>query len=236
MGIPEKRPRRIGRREAERLLDGGSITGPVDTGRMELSRVLDALAGPALPEEVAGEQAAAALFGRQYELGRRTPASSPSWQVRRAPRPRLAVRMAVALGVLLCAGLATSAETGLLPAALQRPAHALFSPLGVPAPPSPGASQRSKSPSHAPGIAPTASPRGSTLPSPYPTAAPGWCEKYAQGKTNGKELRDLTAAAGGTQKIAAYCAAVRAAAATPPPGPSTDTKPGKSPKVKPSKK
>ncbi|MEN3308529.1 MAG: hypothetical protein V7603_4731 [Micromonosporaceae bacterium] len=251
MGTRGKRPRRIRRHEAERLLDGGSVAGgPVDAGRLELARVLAAVSGPALPEEVADEEAAAALFGRQYELGRTARASSRYALPRPASPRAVAFRLAVTLGVLLSGGLAASAETGILPAALQRPAHALFSPFGVPpagtGPARTGQPRHSTAPSA--GAAGTGPPGAAGSAPPYPDEAIGWCREYenGKGKLKTKNLADLSAAAGGTAKIPGFCAAVLGAAASGRPGaagtpqptdhPAHPSKPAKSHKPKPTHK
>jgi hypothetical protein len=207
------KPGNIGRREADRLLSGRSD----ETGRPELVRLLNAISGPALPEEVADESAAVALFSRQYEL-----AHAQRARTRRIRRT--AARLAAAFAVLLVGGLATGAEAGVLPAALQRPAHSLFSSLGVPEAP----------PSVTPNAGLTPAARGeSRMPSPYSSASPypssftGWCHAYRNGgKSLGrKELDELATAAGGTDKIDALCTAVLGAAASP--SPSVSVKPSK---------
>jgi hypothetical protein len=228
MGIPGKRPRRIRRREAERLLRGRSVTGPADPGRREVAHVLRAATAPPLPEEVAGEEAAVALFRRQYDLGRTAPARAPSWLSRRRPRRVMVMRLAVAFGVLLLGGVATGAETGLLPAALQQRAHSLFSSFGVPPPTAGPSTGHSDQPQ--PGVTPSGAsePPGVTASgSPYPKAAVGWCHSYdnGNGKLSAKELADLSAAAGGTNKIASFCAEVLRAAASAAPGAAATTPP-----------
>jgi hypothetical protein len=230
MGTPGKRPRRIRRTEAERLLDSGSVAGgPVDAGRLELARILDAVTGPALPEEVADEAAAVGLFGRQYELGRNEPSTGRSLLPRPTPRRAIGLRLATALGVLLFGGLAAGAETGVLPAALQEQAHALFSSFGVPPPDgaAPAASQR---PRRGTGTASPAGANGSGAPRVAgsgladPNGVIGWCHSYdnGKGKPSAKELAALSAAAGGTDKIAAFCAAVLG----PSPSPQATDQPG----------
>ncbi len=224
--------RRIGRREAERLLSGRSG----DAERPDLGYLLRAAAAPAHPDEIADEPAAVALFARQYELGR-TAGAGEGYRFLRprlAPGRAFALRLAVVLAALLAGGLVTGAETGILPAALQRPAHRLFSSLGIPPPSTaatPGRSSRASPP--AGGVQPSPTP-APTAAGPTGTGAPvsadlaTACRTYlTQGKDGlaAKELAALRAAAGGTEKITAFCTAALTTGAPPPtsaPGQSGD--------------
>jgi hypothetical protein len=202
MGTRRNRPRRIGRREAERLLSGGTA----DAGRPELARVLRAVSGPAHPDELADERAVG-LFAGRYALrgtGARIRYRSPR-------RPAIGLRLAVGFAALLLGGLATGAEAGALPVALQQHAHHLFSSLGVPAPTASEAGRRT----------PGSGPSPATSGPPYSAALIGWCHAYQDAREDlgAKALAELRAAAGGTERIAAFCTAVLAAAASGQPQP-----------------
>ncbi|HKT03545.1 MAG TPA: hypothetical protein VJT31_28790 [Rugosimonospora sp.] len=233
MGTPTDRRARIGRRESEQLITGvsGGAAGAPGPEQPELTHLLRAAAQPGYRDELAGEEAAVALFARHYEMGR-TGAPGEAYRLlerRAAPRRGLAYRMAVAFAVLIVGGLVTGAETGLLPAALQAPAHRLFSPLGVPGASTsvghgsqPGTAGRS-------GYA-SASPNSHRSPVP-PSALLSACRRYeAGGKTavTPAELAELRTTAGGTGKISAYCAGLLRTTASPTrPGKAKSPKPGK---------
>lgn len=196
------RTRRIGRREAERLLSGASTA--VD--RRELQWLLRLAAAPAGPGELAGRDATVAAMASAYD---------------RAPERRnylsvlsraLAVKAAAAVGVLLLGGTAVAAGTGSLPPPVQ---HGIYSVLGGPVPDAPlPTSQRPRPPAPGRSASPDPGARPSGRPSPTastPPAAIGLCRAWEaqQDRTPDPALvRTLADAAGGTQKIAAYCAAV----------------------------
>jgi hypothetical protein len=201
--------RRIDRREAERLLSGG----PVHPDRTGLTELLDLVAAPARPDELAGRQEAVAAFLR---IRHQTPAA-PARHGRRRLVSTLsraaAVKLIAGLVVVLAGGTALAAGTGHLPSVIQHGAHELLSPFGVPVPDATSAS-------------PSATRHGAGTPSSPPRPGPGavasptdpvavsLCQTWAeQRRKNGKipntpEMRVLADAAGGEDKIPTYCAPV----------------------------
>jgi hypothetical protein len=207
--------RRIGRREAEELLSHG----PVDPDRAALQHLLDQLAAPPSPRELAGRQAAMAAFAQAV----RSPVPDPVGLARRRLRllSRAAlVKVVIGLGVLLFGSAALAAGTGNLPGPMQHGAHELFSPLGIPVPDvhgrptgsgsAPAGSQPAGGASASPG-----DPGGGTGP-----VALGLCKAWAAAPQDGhgkpldaETSKALIRAAGGADKIAAYCAKVLASGA-----------------------
>ena len=195
--------RRIGRAGARRLLAGE----PAGAQHAELAALLRAAAAPGRPAELTDEPAMVAAFVRAQGE------PSPSPRRARAWRPGRFAAVKVATGVLLFAtvGTAFAAETGTLPAGLQRHAHGLFSSLGVPTPDSDGtAASRPGAPSSAPG-APPASARPS--PGPGEPATEALCRAWAASQRDPHDramaphqLRALIIRAGGVGDIPAFCA------------------------------
>lgn len=224
--------RRIGRQEADQLLEG--ITTSAD--RADLLRLLSLAAGPVQPDELRGREAALAAF-RNPPAAVPAPARRPIWSV---VSRALVVKLLAGLGVLMLGGAAVAASTGHLPAEVQHGAHNLLSPLGVPVPDSSAASAAG----HAPGTRPS---------TPGPTPAPGassgttttvnLCQAwYAEKKDNpGKKMdpaarQALAQAAGGTDRIPDYCATVLGPGgtdSTPAPTPAPSQSPATTPKAHP---
>jgi hypothetical protein len=211
------RVRRISRREADELLS----TRPVDPDRAALRHLLDQVAAPPRPEELAGRQAAVAAFVQAV----RDPVPGPAPAGRR-PLELLSravlVKVVAGMGVLLFGGAALAAGTGNLPAGVQHGAHELFAPLGVPVPDvdvrhtsGPVGGGRSAGPAASAG----------TDPAPAGPAALSLCRAWlaAAGKEGpGKGMdaaasQALARAAGGTDKIADFCTRVLSGAAGSPP-------------------
>jgi hypothetical protein len=202
--------RRIGRREAEELLSDG----PVDPDRAALRHLLDQLAAPPSPQELAGRQAAMAAFAQAVRSPVPDPVGSARRRLRLLSRAAL-VKVVIGLGVLLFGSAALAASTGNLPGPVQHGAHELFSPLGVPVPDRPtGSGSPSGHGPSAGNASPSPSGPGATDP-----AALALCQAWADGKDgHGKPLdaegsKALIRAAGGSGKIAAYCAKILAAGA-----------------------
>jgi hypothetical protein len=229
------RARRIGRREAEKLLAGD----PVSVDRAELVRLLQLAAAPAQPDELAGRRAAVGAFVRAGHYP--ATGTAPAWRrpVRSLSRA-VAVKLVVGLMVVSVGGVAVAAETGSLPDAVQHGAHDLLSPLGVPVPDATAGPDAS-----APGPERSASPPTGGGPDPQASAdlsVHGLCEAWQAGQRNGHPkdvdaavLRALAAAAGGTDNIPAFCAAVLAQP-TPKASPTPDSQHGvPSPTPKPDK-
>jgi hypothetical protein len=224
------RARRIGRREAEKLLAGD----PVSVDRAELVRLLQLAAAPTQPDELAGRRAAVAAFVRAGHYP--AAGTAPAWRrpVRSLSRA-VAVKVLVGAMVVSVGGVAVAAETGSLPDAVQHGAHELLSPMGVPVPDATGSSS---GPGLGAGQA-SGSPLGSG-PGPKASADPGvhgMCEAWQAGQRSGhpkdvdpEVVAALVAAAGGADNIPAFCAAVLAqpaptSSASPDPhhGPPTPT-------------
>ncbi len=157
----------------------------------QVSQLHDALTAPPSPAELAGEEDAVALF--RSSSARRRPARRRLWR----PAVLLAAATAGALGL---SGVAAAAYSGALPDTLQDAAHHT---IGAPA-------------AH-PHAKPSGTPVGPDATGP---AAHGLCTAFDKERTHGKvaerstAYRNLVTAAGGADKIAAYCATV------PTPGPS----------------
>jgi hypothetical protein len=207
--------RRIGPREAERLLAGR----PADSDHARLARLLAAAAAAPTLDEWDGEGAIEAAFVRAHRLGPVQPAPVRRRRAFTVSLNRIAaVKATAAVAVLVAGGTATAAGTGRLPDRIQQRAHELFSPLGVPAPHTSGT--RAAGGAHASGrpTSPTSRP---------PAQAPGaetveLCRAWdaAQNDPHGKafpadKLKPLAKAAGGAASIPAYCAQVLATAASP---------------------
>jgi hypothetical protein len=210
--------RRIGAREAERLLTGAAA----DADRHRLAALLAAASAPPTARELRGGDEAMAAFAWHN----RAPEPNPS--PRRRPvlssllTKALAVKLASGAAVLFIGGAAVAAETGNLPSNLQDTAHNLFSSLGVPAPSDrDGAGDRDhKGRAGEPGESPD--PEHSRGPDATGPAAVGLCHAFEDGRkdVHGKALdstamRALAEAAGGESNIPSYCAKVLAAHASP---------------------
>ncbi|WP_433303204.1 hypothetical protein ACQP2F_11370 [Actinoplanes sp. CA-030573] len=231
---------RDGLEEADRLV-AGDRAGPGSPG---LDHLLDAVRAPGTPGEMSGERAMVAALAAERRRAALTtrPKGSIRVQVPASGR-RFVVSLAAGVAVLGLAGTAVAAETGSLPAGVQQHAHRLFSALGVPAPrtgTTPPAPARSRSrPAHTPRSTPAPTTAGPATTTPGAGPAVAWCAAWRTaadgGKPmNGRDRKDLVAAAGGADNVASYCA--RIAPSTGPAGPATSvttTKPGRSPSHKP---
>jgi hypothetical protein len=210
------RARRIGRREAEKLLSGAPV---VSADREALIRLLNLAAAAPHPAELVGREEAVRAFVR----ARQEQTEGVEARHRRLAlllTKALAVKLFAGVAVLLLGGVALAAGTGNLPAPVQHGAHDLLSPLGVAVPdgrtPSPTRGNRQV------GAPASGDPRVST--GPTPPDVEGLCQAWQAslragvGKSmDAASLRVLTAAAGGPEKIAAYCAAILGQ--PPPSGP-----------------
>jgi hypothetical protein len=223
--MADTRTRRIRRQEAEELLSGSRTAADRDA----LVRLLDLAAAPAKPAELAGREVAVRALVQTYRDAAR--ATRPR---RRSPlsllSKALAVKTIAGLAVLLLGGAAVAATTGSLPTPVQQGAHDLLSPLGVAVP-----AGKAPHPTGTSGGTVHPSPTPSPLtprpgPDPDPSAGPamaGLCQAWqAQQKggpgkpTDSPAFQALVTAAGGPDKVAAYCAAVlggahQSASATP---------------------
>jgi hypothetical protein len=201
-----------------------------------VAEVLVALQAPPDRREVADWGQALTVYremaGRPGTPGRPgIPGRSRSRRPRSIARP-LGARLAAAAGATAIAVLgagAAAAYTGSLPAGLQKFAHAAIVAPDV----------RGNSPAPAPGG--TLRPRGPSVPGP---AAYGLCNAAEHGTASQRAVafRNLVHAAGGADKVAAYCASVPHPGSTNPPGrrvgqtaSPTDTKHGRKPTAPPGK-
>jgi hypothetical protein len=96
-----------------------------------LGRLLKDAAGPALPDELAGEQAARSMFS-EARLSATTDKETRVFSKALITKT-LAVKLGAAAVGLSFVGVATAAETGALPSGLQNGAHSAFGGVGVPA-------------------------------------------------------------------------------------------------------
>ena len=226
------RARRIGRREAEELLSGARTAADRDA----LIRLLDLAAAPPQPAELAGREATVRALVQTYREAVRAA------QTRRRSRLSLlskaiAVKVFTGLIVLALGGAAVAATTGSLPPPVQRGAHDLLSPLGVTVP-------DSKAPRPGQGSGGTPRPSDSPSPAHVPSASAdlsgpvvsGLCQAWqAQQKGPASKSMDpaafqkLAAAAGGADKVTAFCATVldqqQPHPGGPPPGKGKSAKP-----------
>lgn len=128
---PGPGPRRIGRREAERLL----AREPATADRAGLAEVLAHAAAPPMPDELHGGDTALAEYVRAVSRARARPTtlSRPRASTVDA-RSRRAVQLACAVVAAALGGVMWAAQAGALPAPAQQLVHDLLGPVGVPAP------------------------------------------------------------------------------------------------------
>jgi hypothetical protein len=186
-------------RSFDALLSGAPLPHEAHADSRQLADLMSALTAPAAADELAGFSAARAAYTARFTRG--SHGTSLRWRLPmldRLPSPKIAA--ALATGVLSLGGLGAAAYAGALPDAAQDVAHHV---LGAPAThPAKG--------SHAPKQAgtPTSTPAGPDAAGP---AAFGLCTAYAHAgaKAEGSAaFANLATAAGGADKIDAYCAAI----------------------------
>ena len=180
----------------ERLLDGQLDPADAPAGYGRLARLLAAATAPATSEELAGEQAVLAEFAAA------TRSRSPTLVPRRASMPTklLTVKAAAAaLAAVLSIGGIAVAATGLLPDQAQQVADQ--------APSTSAASAAGQ------GL-------GKPTAADLDNATQGLCRAWQAGKgadnggrTDSVAFQALTAAAGGADRVAGYCADVTAGGA-----------------------
>jgi hypothetical protein len=204
------RMRRIGSREAEQLLTADSNSSAYP----ELSHLLAAAAAPPRRDELVGLRAAVAAF---EAMGRDSDLRVAVSRRRRMLARSVAVKAAAGLAVVLFGGTALAAETGNLPGGSQQHAHDLFSALGVPPPDARSTSTGPSAETTTPTPAPSSGSHGATSESTGATTL-RLCRSWDARQKNPKEkpmpaesLRVLATAAGGEERIAAFCAALLAA-------------------------
>jgi len=225
---------------ADRLLAGRLDPADAPPGYAAVVKVVAAATAPATTEELAGEPAAVAQFAAMARSGSPTRATTS----RRAGVPRLlSVKAAAAvLAAALSIG-GVAAATGLFPGPAQPPAgHGPDSPGGGVAT-TPGRSDAATTTTAAAGEAGNRARGGGTATGPDASgpAKDGLCRAWqaGQGGQHGKRedspaFRALAEAAGGADKIAAYCQATTPADSAgqgrgPNSPPTTGTPPGGGP-------
>jgi hypothetical protein len=209
-GPPGSSPPTLDHDTADWLLAGRLDPADAPPGFAAVAMVVAAATAPATPEELAGEPAAVAQFAAMARSGSRTRATT----TRRAGAPRriLGVRLAVAV---LAAGLSiggVAAAAGVFPGSAKPPAgHEPGSTGGGGGAPTTAAPGRTDAVTttdadHARG--------GGTGPDASGPAMEGLCRAWQAGKAVGKGKREdstafraLAAAAGGADRIDAYCQA-----------------------------
>jgi hypothetical protein len=209
-------------RTLEALLSCAAKPEDAPAGLRPVAEVLAALQAPPDTGEHAGWNQALAVFREApatpaEHSQRRSRPQSPRSR-RPGPRsawlgPRLAAA-AVTAAVAAFGGGIAAAYAGMLPAALQRIAHDTIAAPDV-SPPRPTAAATDRGPGSA---------------GPSRSAAPGLCTAYARAEAHGSKsqraaaFRKLVNAAGGEDKVAAYCAPIPSPGTAAPPG--TATPPG----------
>jgi hypothetical protein len=196
---------------AERLLAGHGGGPP------RLSELLSRAAAPSRPDELAGEEAAVAVF----RSARLAPASAPRWRIVAARWTRWATLKAGVLAFALAGGgVALAAGTSVLP-----------NPLTI------GAAPPSRTPDPTSHVSSARTGRDSTVaPSAVghspSTSIHGLCKAHLArvGNANGKATQnpaaaELIVAAGGAANVTTYCQSLLngpSATATPAPGKAAD--------------
>jgi hypothetical protein len=211
-GSPGSSPPTLDHDTADRLLAGRLDPADAPPGFAAVAKVVTAATAPATPEELAGEPAAVAQFAAMARSGWRPRATTPT---RRAGAPRriLGVRLAVAVlaAVLSIGGVA--AATGVFPGPAKPPAG--HGPAGTGG----GGTPTTAAPGRTGAAATTQTEHargGGTATGPDATgpARDGLCRAWqaGEGERNGRRedsraFRALADAAGGADKIDAYCQA-----------------------------
>jgi hypothetical protein len=185
----DDRKRNLDRETAEQLLDGASPTPAAGVDR--LAALLAAAGGPPRPYEYAREEEAVMAF-------RAAPAPTlrrPSWR-RLLTFKVLAITATVTVG-----GLAFASTTGIIPGPFND--NPGVSPTSDPTWKSPDRSRSSTAGTPTPGA------------TPAPAAFSGLCISYLAKDTEARRraldtpaYKDLVTAAGGADKVDAYCAAL----------------------------
>jgi hypothetical protein len=208
-GSPGSSPPTRDHDTADRLLAGRLDPADAPPGFEAVAKVVTAATAPATAEELAGEPAAVAQFAAMTRPGSRTRAAT----TRRASAPRriLSVRMAVAvLAAALSIG-GVAAATGIFPGPAKPPAgHGPGSGGGTPTTAAPGRTDAATT------TGPDRARGGGTATGPDASgpAKDGLCRAWLAGKGERKGKRmdstafqALAAAAGGADRIDAYCQA-----------------------------
>jgi len=208
---PHADPLALDGETAERLLTGRLSPAQAPPGYAEVAALLAAAAAPPAPEELTGEAAARAALRavtRARAAGSRR-AASP------ARRRRAGLAAVVAAGALATGGVAAAA-TGHLPGPVQGAARSILVTVGSDEPAPPANPPRASTPgSGATGRGPASTGAAGRGPGTTGAAAPnlkGLCNAYQAGegaeqggKLDATAFQALARAAGGREKIPAYC-------------------------------
>lgn len=191
------RARRAALHEAERLVAGD----PAGSESPGLDHLLAALRAPGTAAEMSGESAMAAAMAAEH---RRAAATRKS----RTPFRATAVAIVAALALLIAGGTALATQHGLFTSA-PKPSPTTHAPRPTTTAATPKPTSRQTPTRTTPTPTPTPTPAPTTAPADPTTTA--WCVAWWTAEEgghpmNGRDRKDLTAAAGGADKIAAYCA------------------------------
>ena len=191
-------------RSFEALLDGAPLPPDASAEGRFLADVVDALTAPAAAGELAGLELVRAAYARQFAVPRRHAGTVRERSPLRSALSHPKIATALAAGVLGLGGFGAAAYAGTLPEAAQQVAHdVLGAPEGRSEHPGAGSASRPGGPPSS--AAPTAGP-DATGP-----AAFGLCSAWSHADASSRDsvaFANLAAAAGGADKVAAYCAGV----------------------------
>jgi hypothetical protein len=209
---PHADPLALDGETAERLLTGRLSPAQAPPGYAEVAALLAAAAAPPAPEELTGEAAALA----ELRAVTRARAAGSRRAARPARRRRAGLVAVVAAGALATGGVAAAA-TGHLPGPVQDAARSILVTVGSDEPATPG--PRASTPgSGGTGQGPAST--GATTRGPGTTGAAaaanpnlkGLCNAYQAGegaeqggKLDATAFEALARAAGGRERIPAYC-------------------------------
>jgi hypothetical protein len=232
---PDADPLALDEATLERLLTGDLSPDQAPPGYAEVAALLAATAAPPNPEELSGQEAALAEL-RAVTRARPRPAGFRAAKAGRRRRRRMGLAAAVVVGALATGG-AAAAATGHLPGPMRDAARSILDTVGgadpatpTPSGPPPAPATRTAGPGGGDqGPPPTAAAnRGPGTTGAGPAANPdmeGLCRAYQAGQGSEQDKRlDSTAfealarAAGGPEKIAAYCQALQPGEAKPKDG------------------
>jgi hypothetical protein len=236
---PDTDPLALDDETVERLLSGELPPEQAPPGYAEVAELLAAATAPPTHGELAGQAAALAEL-RAVTRARRAP--SHARRPARPPRRRWAGLAAVALVGALVTGGAAVAATGQLPEPVRDVARSILDTVGgaesaaptAPGPPASAPAMRAAGPGgDGQGPPPTAAAnRGPGTTGAAPGANPdleGLCQAYLAGKGSkqGRSLdatafKALARAAGGPDKVDAYCQDLLPGAAKPKENPPSD--------------
>lgn len=203
--MSSNRTRRLDRSTAERLLSGDQATTDTHGGTAAamLAATLSAAAAPARQAELAEEDRALAAYSNAAQLGP-NPEFRRQSMLKSALAKVLTVKAAIVVAALGASGVALAAGTGALPTPWSD------------TPATPPATSRAATPDAPPSTTPTGKPSDAGKPAdagatPDPSVT-GLCTAYTAqvGDDPGKALESpafeaLVTAAGGKDKVPAYC-------------------------------